>query len=269
MRIGYVQFRPELGFPEKTRQRLTAMLAGIDRADLLVLPELCNSGYRFESPEQARELSEEVGRGPFSALLHQQCRRLDCHIISGLNERDGDRLYNTAVLVGPDGVVGSYRKLHLFVDEKDVFTPGDLGLPVYDIGICRVGMQVCFDWVFPETWRVLALKGADVIGHPANLVLPGFCQQAVPVHALVNRVFAVTANRIGLERDLLFTGASVIADPRGRVLAQAPPDREEVQLVEADVKAARDKTVTPRNDVFRDRRPEEYGLLTETRRERE
>jgi predicted amidohydrolase len=257
---------PELGRPEETLARLGDLITDIGEVDLLVLPELCNSGYRFESEEQARELSEEVGQGSFSQFLADRCRGLDCHIVSGINERDGDRLYNTAVLMGPDGVVGIYRKLHLFVDEKDFFAPGNAGLPVFDIGPCRVGMQVCFDWVFPETWRVLALKGADVIAHPSNLVLPGFCQQAVPVHALVNRVFVVTANRIGRERDLQFTGTSVIADPRGRVLAEGPPDREEVRVEEIDVGAARDKAVTPRNDIFHDRRPEEYRLLTETDR---
>ena len=123
-------------------------------------------------------------------------------MVSGLNERDGDRLYNSAVLVGPEGYVGRYRKLHLFMNEKDYFQPGDAGLPVFDIGACKVGMLVCFDWQFPEAWRVLALKGADVICHPANLVLPGLAQRAVPIHALTNRVYVVTGNRTGTEGGL-------------------------------------------------------------------
>ena len=124
-----------------------------------------------------------------------------------------------------DGIAGHYRKLHLFVNEKDIFEPGDLGLPVFDRPYGRVGMQVCFDWAFPEAWRVLALKGADVICHPANLVLPGLAQSALPIYALTNRVFIATANRVGTEGELTFTGTSLIADPGGRVLSQAPPGR--------------------------------------------
>jgi predicted amidohydrolase len=242
------------------RQRL--LCGGVD---LLVLPELCNSGYNFDSPEQAWETSEAVGDSVFLRYLESLCRRHNCHIVSGFNERDGDRLYNSAVLVGPQGYMGRYRKLHLFLNEKDFFAPGDEGLPLFDIGECRVGMLVCFDWIFPEVWRILALQGADIIAHPSNLVLPGLAQRAVPIHALTNRVYVVTANRIGSEGDLTFTGLSSIADPRGQVLAQASPSGEEAGMVEVDIAMARDKNITPRNNLFADRRPGEYSLLTEGR----
>jgi predicted amidohydrolase len=147
------------------------------------------------------------------------------------------------------------------MNEKDFFEPGDVGLPVYDIGPCRIGMLVCFDWIFPEAWRVLALKGADIICHPANLVLPGLAQQAVPVHALTNRLYVVTANRIGSEGELTFTGMSTIADPKGQVLVQASRTREEVSKIEIDVSLARVKDITSRNNILADRRPEEYQLL--------
>ncbi|MGC9332990.1 MAG: nitrilase-related carbon-nitrogen hydrolase, partial [Anaerolineae bacterium] len=130
-----------------------------------------------------------------------------------------------------------------------------------EIGACRLGMLVCFDWIFPEAWRVLALKGADVICHPSNLVLPGLAQRAVPIHALTNRVYVVTANRVGTEDDLTFTGMSTIASPTGDVLAQASPADEAVSLVEVDLALARDKRITARNDLFADRRPEAYGTL--------
>ena len=122
-------------------------------------------------------------------------------------------------------------------------------------------LLVCFDWQFPEVWRILALQGADVICHPSNLVLPGLAQRAVPIHALTNRVYTVTANRVGVEGDLRFTGLSTIAGPRGDVLCQASPTEEEVGLVEVDLTLARDKAVTPRNHIFADRRPAEYTLL--------
>ena len=262
MKIGYAQFEPVLGDLEATIGSLDRLMAGAEGADLLVLPELANSGYNFESHQQAVASAESLDDSPFLRFLQERCRRLDIHLVAGMNEREGDILFNTAVLVGPEGLVGKYRKLHLFVDEKDHFAPGNLGLPVFEVGDCRVGMLICFDWMFPEVWRILALKGADVICHPSNLVIPRLAQPAVPVHALTNRVYVVTANRIGVESNLTFTGLSTIADPGGRILAQGPQAGEEVEFVTADPALARDKMITGRNHVFNDRRPDEYtGLV--------
>jgi len=261
MKVGFIQLAPVLGDLDKNIQTIERLLPQAEGADLLVLPELCNSGYRFESREQAWKLSETIDDSVFLRFIELKCRERGLHIVAGVNERDGERLYNTSVLIGPNGLVGKYRKMHLFMDEKDIFEPGDLGFPVFDVGDYKVGMLICFDWVFPEAWRVLALKGADIICHPSNLVIPGLCQKALPVHAVCNRVFVITANRIGTERDLTFTGLSAIADPRAEILLQALPDREEIGLVDIDISLARDKQITPRNHVFDDRRPEEYGLL--------
>jgi predicted amidohydrolase len=225
---------------------------------LLVLPELCNSGYNFTSRQMAAHLSQSVQDSSFLDYLQSKCRQFDLSIATGFNEREGGYLFNSALLITPEGIVGKYRKLHLFMNEKDYFEPGNLGLPVFDIGPCKVGMLICFDWMFPEAFRVLALKGADVICHPSNLVLPGFAQQAVPVHSLLNRVYVVTANRIGREGNITFTGLSMISNPKGEVLASAPSDLEDVKVAHADIAMARDKFVTPRNNAFSDRRPEEY-----------
>ncbi len=260
MKIGFVQLAPALGDLQATLATIDRLFAGVE-ADLLVLPELCNSGYNFRSRQEAWDTSEEIGDGPFLRHLASICRQRRMHIVSGLNERDGTRLYNSAVLVGPQGVIGRYRKLHLFLNEKDFFHPGDAGLPVFDIGLCRLGILICFDWIFPETWRVLALKGADVVCHPSNLVLPGLAQRGVPIHALMNRIYVVTGNRVGIEGNLTYTGQSLVADPLGDVLVQASPTGEEAGIAEADVALARNKQVTPRNDVLADRRPEEYGGL--------
>jgi predicted amidohydrolase len=262
LRIGFLQFSPLLGDVQGTIQSLERLLIGCDRTDILVLPELCNSGYHFSSYEQAWDSSEPIKGGLFTEFLISKCRSLNTHIVTGLNERDGDLLYNSAVLIGPDGPIGTYRKLHLFLDEKDFFQPGNAGLPVFDLGTCKVGMLVCFDWLFPEVWRILALKGADIICHPSNLVLPGLAQKATPIHALTNRVYVVTANRIGTERDLTFTGASTIANPRGDILAQASRTNEELVVRDIDIALARDKMITPRNHLLADRRPEQYNLLT-------
>ncbi len=265
MKIGFVQLAPVLGDRAATMERIERLSPAWAGADLLVLPELCNSGYNFESAAQAWETSEEIDSSPFLDLIQGLCRRHGCHVVTGLNERAGDRLYNSAVLLGPQGVVGRYRKLHLFMNEKDFFRPGDEGLPVFDLGWCRVGLLVCFDWAFPEAWRVLALKGADVICHPSNLVLPGLAQRAVPVHAVINRLYVVTANRTGSEGALTFTGLSTIAGPRGDVLAQAAAEGEAVVVVDADPALARDKNITARNHALADRRPEEYTLLSAAR----
>ncbi|RLB29437.1 MAG: carbon-nitrogen hydrolase [Deltaproteobacteria bacterium] len=263
MKIGFMQFSPLLGDALGTMKAIERLLSGCAGVDLLVLPELCNSGYNFTSYEQAWDTSEAIEGGPFIAFLESKCSSHNMHIVSGLNERDGDVLYNSAVLIGPNGYIGTYRKLHLFLNERDFFQPGNAGLPVFDIGSCTLGMLVCFDWIFPEVWRILALKGAEIICHPSNLVLPGFAQRAIPIHALFNRVYVVTANRIGTEEELTFTGVSIIADPRGDILAQASRAKEEVVVREIHIALARDKMMTPRNHVLNDRRPQEYALLTE------
>ena len=275
MKVGYMQIAPVLGDVDENLRRIDRLLPRAEGAELLVLPELCNSGYRFESREEASAAAETIEDSVFLRHIEAVCRERKMYIVTGFNERAGEKLYNTAVLVGPEGQVGSYRKMHLFRNEKDIFEPGDLGLPLFDIGRCKVGLPlfdigrckvgllICFDWIFPEVWRVLALKGADIICHPSNLVIPGLCQKALPVHAVCNRVFVICANRIGTERDLTFTGLSTVADPKADVLLQASPDREEVGLVDIDIALARDKQVTPRNHVFIDRRVAEYGLVTE------
>jgi predicted amidohydrolase len=259
--IGFLQFAPSLGNVRATIdtiERLSPLCRG---ADLVVLPELCNSGYNFRSAAQAWETAEEIGTGPFVPYLESLCRRHGFYAVSGLNERAGEQLYNSAVLVGPEGYIGRYRKLHLFMNEKDYFQPGDGGLPVFDIGICRVGLLICFDWIFPEVWRILALEGADVICHPSNLVLPGLAQRAVPIHALTNGLYVVTANRIGSEGDLTFTGLSTIADPQGAVLVQASASAEEASIVAVDITRAWDKNITARNHLLADRRPDQYRRL--------
>lgn len=264
MKIGYVQFEPVLGDLEATIGRLDRLMPRAEEADLLVLPELANSGYNFESHRQAVDSAESLDDSPFLRYLQEQCRRFDTHLVAGMNEREGEVLFNTAVLVGSDGLIGKYRKLHLFVDEKDHFAPGNLGLPVFKVGDYRLGMLICFDWMFPEAWRVLTLKGAEIICHPSNLVLPGLAQEAVPVHAMINRVFTITANRIGTEGSLRFTGRSTIANPKGRVLAQASDSQEEIVIADVNLAEARDKWVTSRNHVITDRRPENYALVSNT-----
>lgn len=255
---------PILGNLSATLELLDHELKACKNVDLIVLPELCNSGYRFRNQNEAFSSAEPATEAArFISLLMNWCRSNDAHIVTGFNELEKDRIYNSAVLIGPNGVEGKYRKLHLFMDEKDFFTPGDLGLPVFKIGNVKIGMLVCFDWIFPEAWRSLALDGADIICHPANLVIPGLAQKAVPIHALINHVFVITCNRIGTERDLTFTGMSLVAGPKGDVLASAPQDSPHRMILDIDPNLARDKSITPRNHIFTDRRPEFYSRLVQ------
>ena len=266
MKIGFIQFAPVLGDVQATIRKIDGLIDQTKTTDILVLPELCNSGYNFTCFEEAWKTSEEIENSIFINYLLSKCKQFNLYIISGFNERDNNNLYNSAILIGPDGYIGKYRKLHLFLNEKDYFKPGNIGLPVFDIGLCKIGMLVCFDWIFPEVWRIVALKGADIICHPSNLVLPGLAQKAVPIHALTNRMYTITANRIGTEGDLSFTGLSTIANPNGDILFQASKTKEETVVKDVDIRLARDKIITKKNDLFNDRRPEEYSFLTEKHR---
>ncbi|NOZ07440.1 MAG: carbon-nitrogen hydrolase [FCB group bacterium] len=261
MKIGFAQFAPVFGHPLKNAELIESMAPDFQSADLIVLPELCSSGYNFSSREEALALSEVLPQSPFLERLHSLCTQHNLYLVAGVNERDGDLLYNSAVLMGPGGILGKYRKMHLFWNEKDIFEPGNLGFPVFQIENLTLGILICFDWIFPEAWRILALKKADIICHPSNLVLPGLAQRAVPIRAVENRFFVVMANRTGDEGDLHFTGCSTIAGPAGNVLAQASEGATEVKIVEADISLARDKQITPRNSVILDRRPADYDLI--------
>ena len=261
MKIGFVQNEPRFGEVEHNLDRLSTLLAN-HSADLIVLPELFNTGYQFTTREEALNLAEPLSGGRTVEWLMEASRRTQAALVAGLAESSGGRVYNSAVLVRPEGVIGHYRKAHLFDTEKRVFDPGDLPLGVFDIGPARVGIMICFDWRFPETARTLALKGADIIAHPSNLVLK-HCPDAMITRCLENRVFAITADRVGTEervagQPLRFIGQSQVVDPDGNVLHRASADREEVKILSVDIRQAREKRINPNNDLFDDRREDLY-----------
>jgi len=262
MKVAYVQMKPALLEPEVNYSKAEELIReAVDRgAQLVVLPELFDTGYNFESRDKVDEAAGQIPDGPTTQFLMELSRELGVFIVAGTAEKDEKgRLYNSAVMTGPigSGYIGKYRKIHLFYREKLFFEPGNLGFHVFNIGIAKVGVMVCFDWFFPESARTLALKGADIIAHPSNLVMP-YAPRAMPIRALENRVYTITANRIGEERGLRFIGKSTIASPKAEVLAMGSEDREEVAVVEVDLSLARDKRLNDINDVFADRRPEFY-----------
>jgi predicted amidohydrolase len=261
-KIGFAQFTPVRYDVAANVTAVERLLHGVE-ADLLVLPELANSGYLYVSPGALAPFSEPGdGSGPFLAALRRLAGRMGGVIVAGFSERAPAGLYNSAAAVGAGGVIQVYRKTHLFADEKLLFEPGDTGFRIFEHAGARFGMMVCFDWFFPESARTLALRGAQIIAHPSNLVLP-YCQTAMFARCLENRVFAVTTNRYGTEelaqQRLTFTGASQIMSPRGECLSQAPTEGDYLAVVEIDPAAADDKHVTARNDLFADRRPEMYA----------
>ncbi|MCD6486702.1 MAG: acyltransferase [Syntrophobacterales bacterium] len=263
MKTGAIQFEPLFGEVDRNLELAGNLIMKSD-ANLLVLPELFNTGYLFTSKEEVASLSEEIPHGKTTRMLCDVAKDKGIFIVGGIAEKSGNRIFNSAVLVSPEGYIGRYRKVHLFFEEKLWFDPGDEGFIVYDAGTCKLGMMICFDWFFPESMRALSLMGADIICHPANLVMP-FCQYAMKTRCLENHVFAITANRTGTEsrgkKSLHFTGGSQVTGPDGRILCRAGEDSEETVIAQIDVKAARDKKINFYNNLFDDRKPEFYRSL--------
>ncbi len=259
--VGLAQIRPEIDYPELSVERIdhALQLAATRNIEVLVFPELANSGYAFRGREEARAQAEEIPNGRVSNILKKWSRggRL---VVAGLCEAAPDGLYNSAAVFADGRHLTTYRKVHLFDREKEIFIAGDAEPPVVEFKGRRYGVMICFDWIFPEMARILALKGADMILHPANLVLP-YCQRAMRIRSIENRIFTATANRVGTERDLTFTGASQITSPAGEILLKLPVDSEAIRWIDVDLSEARQKMVTERNHVIDDRRPEIYRRL--------
>ncbi len=262
IKAGFYQFKPIFGKKEKNFEKVLSALEKID-IDLIVLPEFFATGYQFISKKEV----EEIPKGDTTEYLSEISRRKGIYIVAGLPEKDKKRFFNSAVLTGPDGFIGVYRKTHLFFEEKIYFTPGDTGFKVWHTKIGRIGIMICFDWFFPESMRSLALLGADVVAHPANLVLP-YCPKAMPIRCLENKVFAITANRIGTEcrkknQTLHFIGQSLIVSPTGDILFKASKKQEVLTAVEINPTSSRDKSLNQLNNIFEDRRIGFYGSLVE------
>jgi len=234
--------------------------------DLAVLPELITTGYQFRDRAELEKLAETIP-GPTTEAFQELSGRMDLHVVVGLAERNGDKVYNSAALIGGDGVVGIYRKVHLFAEERTLFDAGNEAWPVFRIGDVAVGLMICFDWIYPEAARTLALEGARIIVLPANLVLP-FCQEAMVTRSIENRVFSVVANRAGSDSreglaPVAFTGRSRIIGPDGEVLVDLDSSEEAVRVVKIDPELAASKRVASGNELFKERRPDLYGALTD------
>ncbi|MBW6516604.1 MAG: beta-ureidopropionase [Candidatus Cloacimonetes bacterium] len=260
-RVGFCQFKPKLFAIEKNLQKLSDML-NKTKADLIVLPELAVSGYVINTKEELHKIAEEVKTSKTIEMFRELARKKNTSYVVGFAEKEGKKFFNSAFLINPEGELTVYRKTHLFNREKQIFTPGDTGLMVSKAkGDVKVGLMVCFDWIFPESARTLTLMGAEVICHPANLVLP-WCQQAMVTRSIENRVFTITANRVGTERngdvEMVFTGQSQVTNPYGEVMKRFNLVEEGVFVTTINPEHARNKWVTDFNHILEDRRPEFY-----------
>ena len=270
LRLAAVQTSPVFGEVDSNVDTALALVPA--DADLVVLPELFATGYQFRDRDELMALAEPIAgpvAGPTVARLRDHAAATDTTLCAGLAERDGDVLYNSSVLVRPDGSVEIYRKTHLFWNEKLIFTPGDLGFGVFEACGTTVGMMICFDWIFPEAARTLALRGAKILLHPSNLILD-LCPDAMITRCIENRVFAVTANRVGTEdrtdgQALTFSGLSQICGPMGKALVRMGATGDGVASADIDLVDA-DRQLTPLNELWEDRRPEFYdGTVTPRR----
>jgi len=267
MRVGFLQVRPRFGAVKENVRRAVALLDKLSDATI-VLPELFTTGYLFRNGEELAGLAEPVPGGFTTGEMQKLATRRRLNLVFGMAQKYKGKYYNSAVCISAKGKVEVYQKVHLFDREKLYFARGS-SLKVASTPEAKLGILICFDWIFPEVSRALALGGAQILCHPANLILP-YAQNAMKTRCIENRVYAVTANRIGSERrgtaSLTFTGGSQIVNPAGEVLASAGDRSESLRVVEIDIGAANNKYITANNNLFEDRVPALYAPLARKRR---
>lgn len=273
VRVACLQFEPRIGETAVNVARSLELIeaAARDGADLVVLPELCNTGYMFHDRAQAHALAEPIPGGPSVDAWQKAAAEHDLYLCAGISERSNGRLYNSAVLLGPDGYIGTYRKAHLWNAENLYFEPGDLAFPVFHTPLGRLGMLICYDCWFPEAWRLLALQGADIVCVPTNWVpIPGqdpgreamaniLCMAA----AHSNSVFVAAADRIGEEAGQAFIGQSLVVGYTGWPVA-GPASRDREEIIQADCNLSdsrRRRNWNDFNQVLRDRRSDVYAEM--------
>ncbi len=273
VRVAGVQLDICLKAPEQNLANMSSATeeASAGGAELVVFPECAVAGYCFDSVDDAMLMAESIP-GPSTDRMLEVCQRSKVHTVFGLLEEDEGRLFNACVLVGPGGVVGSYRKTHLPFLGVDRFTTlGDRPYEVFSVGPMRIGMNICYDAAFPEAARVLALRGADLIVLPTNWP-PGAESTAdcvIAARALENHVYYMAVNRIGVECGFEFIGRSKVANPDGSLQATAGHQNRAILYADIDLQLARNKKIVrvpKRHEIHRfdDRRPDLYGQLTES-----
>jgi N-carbamoylputrescine amidase len=270
--VACLQFEPRIGASGDNLAAGLAMLeeAAASGADLAVLPELSDSGYVFETRDEAFALASDPADSPSIRAWSEIAARRNLHIVAGFCERAGAVLYNSAAIITPeDGLIGVYRKTHLWAAEALFFEPGDAGFPVFRTRLGRIGALICYDGWFPEAWRLLAVQGADIVCVPTNWVpMPSQPDDMMAMSNILcmsaahsNSMFVAAACRTGVERGQPFIGQSVIVNNQGWPVA-GPAPKEGDALLTARVnlaEARRGRTLNAFNQIVRDRRGDLYG----------
>jgi 5-aminopentanamidase len=271
--IACAQIDCVLGEPATNRNKIVASMrsAAEREAHLVIFPECALTGYAFNSLEEAIPFAEKPD-GPSSQAIAEACRETEAYAIVGFIEADGDKFYNAAMLVGPDGVVGSYRKVHLpFIGIDRFLTPGDRPFQVFDLPFGKFGVNICYDISFPESARVLKLLGAELIALITNWPTAAWRSPAFVANtrALENHVFYAAADRVGTECGWQFIGRSKVIDCNGDTLAEAGPDAEELLIVSVELQEANNNHIVNvpgayEVDRVKDRRPDLYSIISDS-----
>lgn len=280
IKVACIQMEPIVGQKEVNLKRSIELLeaAAAQGAKLVVLPELCNSGYVFKDRAEAFALSEDVPNGPTTQAWMAVAKKHDLYIVAGICEREDNLLYNSAAIVGPDGHIGTFRKLHLWNEENLFFEPGNNGMPVFATPLGRIACNICYDSWFPESFRLAALQGADIVCVPTNWVpIPGqkageraMANILIMAAAHCNSVFIAAADRIGTERGQPFEGQSLIVSYTGWPIGDpASKDKEEILYADINLAEARRKrNWNEFNQPLRDRRVDFYDEMLGSPHER-
>jgi predicted amidohydrolase len=270
--LAAVQFECRIGYKNENLEHSLELIhqAADKGANLIVLPEMCNTGYMFNTRREAFEAAEKIPSGPAARAWMKAAKERNVYIVAGLGElsEDGGKVYNSAVLVGPEDLIGVHRKLHLWHDDKIFFEPGDLGYQVFPTPIGRIGMLICFDMWYFEDFRILACMGADIVcccnnwvaGVPEELrtLGPNLCL----VNSSCNNIFIAASDRIGFERGCTFAGMSCVTGPEGWYRAgPASVDKEEILYAQVNLMQARRLNWNAMNVVLRDRRTDLYDEM--------
>jgi predicted amidohydrolase len=276
-KIACVQMDVVIGEVEANRRKIVDQIraAAGSAAQLVIFPECALTGYCFDSLEEAAPFAEPID-GPSSEAIAEACRESGAHVVAGFIERDNSNYYNAAMLVGPGGVIGGYRKVHLpFLGVDRFLKPGDRPFNVFDLPIGRIGVNICYDASFPEAARALKLLGAELIILPTNWPPEAWrtAEFVINARAQENHVNFAAVNRVGVERGWQFIGRSKVVDYNGDTLAEASPEDEQILFAEVDLEQADNNKIVNvagsyEIDRLADRRPEFYEIITASTKSR-
>lgn len=277
VKVAVIQFDPQVGIENKEKNLTMgldlAQQAVSENANLIVMPELANTGYLFTNRTEAFEHAEEIPNGKTIQAWSKFAQEHSIYLVAGIAEREGNKLFDSSVLIGPNGLIGKYRKAHLWNLEKLWFSPGNTGFPVFETPIGRIGLLICWDIWFPEVPRILAQQGADIICSVNNWVWTppplfdesGKCMASYLTMAAshVNNVYIAASNRVGIDRGEQFLGCSLITGTNGWPIAGiADTQHETILYADIDLVSARGAPIwNKHNDLIRDRRTDIYDEL--------